>query len=124
MRYELPAGKHLLWASSEDKEFLNCDLKAGETYLVLVNIEMGAFKARIGLEPIGTDNPDFDRVKELVLKKAPVVTSESKIKETQQKLDERGFVENIMKRYESEWKNAANTKSISQDMFVPADKLQ
>ena len=66
MRYECPAGENLLWASSEDKEFLKCDLKAGETYIVLVNIEMGPFKARIGLERIGIDNPDFERVKELV----------------------------------------------------------
>jgi len=31
IRYECPAGENLLWVSSEDKEFLKCDLKAGET---------------------------------------------------------------------------------------------
>ncbi len=124
IRYECPAGENLLWASSEDKEFLKCDLKAGETYLVLVNIEMGAMKARIGLEPITIDNPDFDRVKELVLQKAPVVTPESKIKDTEKKLAAKGFVENIMKRYESEWKNAKNTQTISPDMFIPQEKLK
>lgn len=124
MRYELPAGEHLLWASSEDKEFLQCDLKANETYVVLVNIEMGAWKARIGLEPLTADNEDFDRMKALVLKKDPVVTPESKIKSTTAKLDKKGFVENIMMKYEAEWKDSGHTKVISQDMFIPKEMLQ
>lgn len=124
MRFEYPAGKHLFWASSEDKEFLNCDLKAGETYVVLVNIEMGAWKARIGLEPLLVTNEDFARAKEVIQSNAPIVTPEAKIKSTQKTLDERGFTEEMMKRYETEWKNAKNTKTISQDMFIPKDKLQ
>jgi len=123
MRYELPAGEHLLWASSEDKEVLKCDLKAGETYIVLVNIEMGAWKARIGLEPLTVDNEDFDRVKALVDKKEPVVTPEAKIVSTKKKLAKRGFIEHIMERYENEWKDARNTKTISSDMCIPKDKL-
>lgn len=124
MRYECPAGERLLWASSEDKEFLRCNLKAGETYIVLVNIEMGAWKARIGLEPITADHKVFERAKELVLAQKPVETPTDKIQSTQKKLEERGFIENIMKRYEAEWKNAKNTKVISEDMFIPKDKLK
>ena len=124
MRYECPGGEHLLWASSEDKEFLKCSLKAGETYVVLVNIEMGAWKARIGLEPLTIENQDFERAKELVHKQEPIVTSESLIQSTQKKLDDKGFIEDIMKRYESEWKNAKNTKTISADMFIPKEKLK
>jgi hypothetical protein len=124
MRYEVPTGDQLLWVSSEDKEFLRCNLKAGETYLVLVNIEMGAWKARVGLEPLTIDNPDFERAKELVLSKKPIVTSPELIKSTQKKLDDRGFVENIMVHYESEWKNSENTKTINPEMFIPKDKLK
>ena len=124
MRYECPAGEHLLWASSEDKEFLKCSLIAGETYVVLVNIEMGAWKARIGLEPLTIENGDFERAKELVNKNEPVVTTESVIQSTQKKLEDKGFIEDIMKRYENEWKNAKNTKTISADMFIPKEKLK
>lgn len=124
MRYECPAGENLLWASSEDKEFLYCNFKAGETYMVLVNIEMGAWKARVGLEPLTFENEDFEKAKALVYSKKPVVTSESKIQSTQKKLDDRGFIENIMERYENEWKNAQNTKIISADMFIPKEKLK
>ena len=124
MRYECSAGEHLLWVSSEDKEFLRCNLKAGETYMVLVNIEMGAWKARVGLEPLTTEHKVFERAKELVLTQKPVETPEEKIQSTQRKLKERGFIENILKRYENEWKNAQNTKVISADMFIPKDRLK
>lgn len=124
MRYEVPAGKHLLWASSENKEFLDCDLKAGETYLVLVNIQMGAWKARVDLEPITIDNKDFERVKELIMKKKPVYTSEKVIEKTEKKLDKKGFIPNILERYEKEWKENKNaTRQITQDMAIPKDKL-
>ena len=124
MRYECKAGENLLWASSENKEFLNCDLKAGGTYVVLVNIAMGIGKARVGLEPLTADNEDFERAKELVLSKKPVVTPESKINSTQKKLEDRGFFDEIMEKYENEWKNAKNTKTISKDMYIPEEKLK
>lgn len=124
MRYEVPAGKHLIWASSEGKEFLNCDLKAGETYLALVNVKMGFWKASLSLEPITTDNEDFERVKELILSKAPVTTSEEKIKSTQKKLEDRGFISNILDRYEKEWINEEVTKKITPEMSIPVDVLK
>jgi hypothetical protein len=124
MRYECPEGEQLLWASSEDKEFLKCDLKAGETYLVLVNIQMGAWKARVDLEPLTSESENFERAKSLVNKKAPIVTSQAIIQSTQKKLEKRGFVENIMEKYENEWKNAKNTKTISPEMYIPKAKLK
>lgn len=124
MRYECPPGKSLFWVSSEDKEFLDCDLEAGQTYVVLVNIEMGAWKANVGLEPITPENEDFPRVKELVKSEPPVITSPEKIKDTEAKLKERRFVENILERYESEWKNSKHTKKVTREMSIPADKLQ
>jgi len=124
MRYECPEGENLLWASSEDKEFLKCNFKAGETYIVLVNIEMGVWKARVGLEPITYDNENFARAKTLVNNKKPIITPESKIQSTQKKLNDRGFIKNIMTRYQNEWKNAGNTKEISRDMYIPKEKLK
>jgi len=123
MRYECAEGEHLFWASSEDKEFVKCDLKAGETYVILVNVEMGAWKARVGLEPLTTDNKDFERVKKLIAKKKPIITSDKKIKSTQAKLEKRGFIANIMARYEKDWKNKGNTKTMSADMFIPKNQL-
>ncbi len=124
MRFEFPAGKQLLWASSENKEFLDCDLKAGEIYIILVNVAMGAWKVRVGLEPVTADNPDFQRVKDVVQSQPPVVTPASTIQSTTAKLQEREFVQNIMFRYETEWKNSAITQKVTPEMFVPMELLK
>lgn len=124
MRFEYPAGKQLFWVSSEDKEFLDCDLQAGEIYIVLVNVEMGLVKARIGLEPILPANPDFLRVLEVVNSKPPIVTPDDLLAITTAKLHERGFIEEMMNRYNTEWKYASNNKVISPDMFVPFELLK
>ena len=124
IRYECPAGEQLIWASSENKEFLRCDFAAGETYMALVNVIMGGFKARVGLEPITVDNEDFERAKELINDKEAVVTSDSKIESTQKKLEDRGFIEEIMERYENDWKEASATKVVSADMFIPKENLE
>ena len=64
LRYECNPGENLLWASSENKEFLTADLKAGGTYIVMVNIAMGVGKARVDLEPVTPTNKDeFERAK-------------------------------------------------------------
>jgi hypothetical protein len=124
MRYECPAGKHLLWASSENKQFVECDLEAGKTYIILVNVSMGAWKAQLNLEPLTVDNEDFDRVKELIDSKAPIITSPEKIESTMKKLNDRGFIENIMEHYENEWKGTDRIKTLSADMFIPKERLQ
>ena len=124
IRYECPAGENLLWASTENKQFLTCDLMAGETYLVLVNVKMGGWKARLDLEPITTDNEDFDRVVELVRNEPPVVTPQEKLDKTTAKLRKKNFIPEMMRRYESEWKDSENNRYVTPDMFIPIDLLQ
>lgn len=80
LRYECDPGQNLFWASSENKEFITADLKEGGTYIVIVNIEMGAWKTRVGLAPVTVKDTElFERAKELNLKEAPDVKSEEKI---------------------------------------------
>jgi hypothetical protein len=124
MRYECPAGKNLLWASSEYKDFLNCDLKAGKTYIVVVNVVTGTLKPRVELEPISEENRNFKRAKKMIHKKEPIVTPLSLLSLTQEKLEGRGFIENILERYEKEWKNSSYTKVISPEDFIPIEKLK
>jgi hypothetical protein len=124
MRYECPAGENLLWASSENKEFLKCNLKAGGTYMVLVKVTAGAFRNGVGLEPITADHKKFKEVKKLVKRKKPVVTPESKIQSTTKILEEKDYVNHIMKRYEEEWQFTGDTDIITQEMAIPIELLQ
>jgi hypothetical protein len=122
MRYECDPGEQLLWASSENKEFLTADLKAGGTYIVIVDVIMGGWKAHVGLKPITVNDRElFERAKKLVMKKKPVVTSEEKIKKLNKKLED--FIPEMLSRYENEWKDKRNFRHISPDMAIPEDEL-
>jgi len=129
IRYEVEAGEHLFWASSENKQFVKANLEAGKTYIVLVNIKMGAWKAQLDLEPQdvadSAQEKELQRVIELVNSKAPIITPQSVIDKTTKKLKSRGFVENIMERYENEWQYKAKyVKIITANMFIPIEKLK
>lgn len=129
MRQEVEAGEHLFWASSENKQFVKANLEAGKSYIVLVNIKMGAWKAQVGLEPQNVKDPaqekELQRAIELINSKAPITTPQSLIDKTTNKLKVRGFVENIMYRYENEWKDKSNyVKILTADMFIPDEKLK
>ncbi|NOU45992.1 MAG: hypothetical protein HOO86_02910 [Bacteroidales bacterium] len=123
MRYECDPGQNLFWASSENKEFITADLKEGGTYLVVVNIEMGAWKARVGLAPVTIQETElFERAKELILEKAPVVTPEDKIQSMNVKLAD--FIPEKLDQYETEWKSTKFFEHISADMAIPAEYMK
>ena len=112
MRYECDPGEQLFWASSENKEFLTAELEAGKMYVAVVDVIMGAWKARVGLSPL--DNGDaetLERVKKLVNKVAPTVTPEKKVEKMNQKLEK--FIAEKLEMYESTWKSEKNFKHLS-----------
>lgn len=122
MRYECEPGEQLLWASSENKEFITADLKAGESYIVIVDIIMGGWKPRVGFTPITAEDGEiFDRAAALINKKKPIVTSEEKIKKMNTKLKK--FISEKLNTYEEKWKNEKNFKHISADMAIPKDAM-
>jgi len=123
MRYECDPGEQLLWASSENKEFITTNLKEGETYIVIVDVIMGFWKAHVGLTPISvSDTESFDRSKELINKKEPIVTPEAKIEEMNKKLKD--FIAEELKHYDEVTKHERNFKHISPDMAIPADAMK
>lgn len=121
MRYECEPGNHLLWASSENKEFITADLKAGGTYIVIVDIEMGIGKARVGLNPITAQATEvFARAKKLVYEKEPSITSQDKIDDMNIKLKD--FIAKKLNQYETTWKHEKNFPSIKpEDAISEAD---
>jgi hypothetical protein len=123
MRYELDPGEQLLWASSENREFITSELQAGGSYIVIVDVIMGGWKAHVGFTPISVNDTElFERAKKLIMKEAPVVTTEETIAKMNTKLAE--FIPKQLARYEQEWKNTKNFKHISPDMAVPADAMK
>jgi hypothetical protein len=122
-RYECDPGKQLLWASSENKEFIEADLKAGGIYVVMVENDMGAFVARVSLEPITAINSEeFLKIKAMVMKKAPVVTPQAKIDELNIRLKD--FIAEKLNMYNTEWKQKYPYSKITPDMAIPLESLK
>jgi hypothetical protein len=122
MRYECDPGEQLLWASSENKEFVTCDLKEGGSYVILVDVIMGGMKAHVGFNPITASDDQFDRAKELINSQPPVVTSQEKIDELNKKLAE--FIPEQLRKYNEIWKNEKNFKHVSADMAIPEEAMK
>jgi hypothetical protein len=121
MRYECDPGQNLFWVSTENKEFITADLKEGESYIVIVDVTMGVMKARVGLTPITEKDIEFERAKEIILSKDPIITPEEKIAKMNVQLTD--FINEKLTLYETEWKLTNNFKHISPEMAIPASAM-
>lgn len=124
LRYELPAGKQLLWASSQNRQFVDCDLKPGGTYLISSMHSPGFGKNHVKLFPVSVSDSNFEKCKQVVLKNKAITTSEEKKAEIELTLLERDFVNTILKQYNEELKFEKQTKTIIPEMAIPLNKLQ
>jgi len=51
-RYECAPGEHVFWARSENRSFVEADLRAGEIYVIEAVPIMGGLKAQVMLMPV------------------------------------------------------------------------
>jgi hypothetical protein len=121
MRYECDPGQQLLWASSENKDFVSGELKEGGSYIVIVDIIMGAMKAHVGLTPISASDKDFERCKKLIDKEQPVEIDAEKVAEKDKKLEK--FKTKELNHY-NEVKATKNFKTITAEMAIPTDLMK
>ena len=112
-RYELEPGKHLLWAKSENLDFMESDLKADAIYLIHVKPKMGGMKAAVRIEVVdASDVKLFEKVKKLISKKKPVKMNMKKAEKVTPKIKE--YLEKYEKRKSSDGED--KIKVLSADM--------
>lgn len=124
LRYELPAGKQLLWASSQNRQFLDCDLKSGGTYIISSMHSPGFGKNHVILSPVSISDSNFEKCKEVILKNKEIITSEKKKAALEKSFKEKDFINTTLKQYYDEHKYEKQTKIITRDMAIPINKLQ
>lgn len=117
MRYESEPGSHLFWASSENHEFMTAELKEGDTYVVVVNVEMGFAIARVDLTPIMPTDKAYERVKKLVDKKAPKINTEEEVNKRNGMRVE--YIRDKLQDYEGKLKIKRKYKHLSPEMAIP-----
>ncbi len=52
IRYECEPGRHLFWAKSENRDFIEAEVEAGKIYFIEAFVNMGAIKAGVDLQPV------------------------------------------------------------------------
>ena len=68
LRYECEPGEHLFWARSENRDYVQANLEAGEIYVIHVVPQMGGIKAGVRLVPINSPNYEMKKIQKLLTK--------------------------------------------------------
>jgi len=97
MRYECDPGEHLLWARSENRDFVKANLEAGKIYLVHVVPMMGAIKASVALMPINDAKYKTKQMRKLLSKRPPVTFTKSELSDLQNEM--KSVIERGMEKY-------------------------
>lgn len=80
IRYECEPGKHLFWARSENRDFVDSEVEAGKVYFLEAIVQMGAIKAGVKLDPVDPlDTKRMKRIKKLLDKKPALTFSEEEL---------------------------------------------
>ena len=89
VRLELDAGEQLIWAKSENLDFMEANLKAGAIYLIHVKPKMGGMKAAVRLEAVDTsDEKLMKKVNKLLSNKSPAKLNLKKAEKVTAKIGE------------------------------------
>ncbi len=124
MRYECDQGENLIWAISENKEFVTANFKEGGTYIIMVTVTSGMMKMNVKLTPISSnDGTDLDEAIKLVNKKKPVITPQKKIDRINKKFAKKHIPKNLA-YYEDKVSKGRRFSKITEDMAIAEGELE
>ena len=120
IRYECEPGKHLFWARSENRDFVEAEVEAGKIYFIEALVKMGAVKAGVELEPVDpSDTKKMEKILKLMGKKeSESFTAEELQKETERLGD---AITSGLQKYEEDKKKGKTNAQLNKNMFYPAN---
>lgn len=102
LKYECNEGKQLFWTTAENQEFLELDLKSGETYIIKANYSVGIFSSRVKLHFVLKGSDDYNFLKQKIIAKEPVNLTDDKIQK--KNIQQKDFILNSLEKYNSKKK--------------------
>ena len=113
-RIECKPGEHLIWAKSENLDFVQATFEAGKVYVIEAKPKMGGMKARVKLIPLNySDEKQVAKTVKLINKKAPFIYPEDKLKTSQSELEH--FIQESLVKFNTDKKDKEIIK-ITSDM--------
>jgi hypothetical protein len=122
MRYECDPGEHLFWASAENTDYMTSDIKAGGTYIVIVDVFFGG---HLGFHPITEKDKElFAQAKALINGNPPIITTEKVFLKKKEKHTK--SIPEKLKLYNEKYKidPEKNFKHITADMAILPDAMK
>ncbi len=121
MKYECDPGKHLFWARSENKSFVEANLKAGGIYLIDVLPTMGGLKAGVILIPVDKNNHRLKAIQKLVTKRESESFDGLKLNDLQNKMSK--VIVRGMKKYNRIKDKGGKVPQLTSEMTVNEEDL-
>ncbi|MFD2585795.1 hypothetical protein ACFSQJ_02565 [Croceitalea marina] len=120
LKYECSPGEHLFWAKSENKSFVEANLKSGGIYIIDVVPQMGGLKAGVKLVPVDKNNYKLKKIQKLLSKRESETFDETQ----RTKIKSGETVAKGMERYSKlKEKNSEKIGILSEDMTVNKEDL-
>ncbi|MEM6767282.1 MAG: hypothetical protein AAF655_20255 [Bacteroidota bacterium] len=98
LRYECEPGERLLWASCENRFFLEASLEANKIYLVEVDTSPGILAVRLHLRLVTDGDEQIGKIMKLLAKKEEKIHSPEEIAKWQDRWER--FINRGLARYE------------------------
>jgi hypothetical protein len=116
IRYECEPGKHLFWARSENRDFVEAEIQPGKIYFIEAIVKMGAVKAAVNLEPINPNDPD--RMKKII-KLLDKKTSQSFTSEelAAEEISLQDVIDRGLEKYNSDKEKGKSFPQLAKNMF-------
>lgn len=121
LKYECEPGEHLFWARSENKSFVEANLKAGGIYIIDVIPQMGGFKAAVKLVPVDIKDYKMKRIQKLISKRESETFEESELSEVQTDMAE--VIARGMEKYKELKEKSKNIAQLTAEMTVDENDL-
>ena len=123
LRIEFEPGTHLIWSADENKQFIQAELQAGETYIIKAILSVGGFAPTIWLTPVKFTNKElFEQTKAVILKKAPIMNLESDITKANIKLKSK--IERNLAANKAGEKGNIITYTLNKENIIPVEDLK
>lgn len=116
-RYECEPGRHLFWARSENRDFIEAEVDAGKIYFLEVIPQMGALKASVRLNAINpaTDEKAMKRILKLLEKRtAEPLLPDDPDANTEKTKD---IIQRGLEKYQQEKKEGKTMEQLEKTMY-------
>jgi hypothetical protein len=116
-RYECPPGKHVFWVSAENKAFIEADVKAGASYIIVIEPRAGASAAQVVLTPMHGRLKEFHKSKWIIMNKASVIELPETLEAENQRMA--NFIRNTLSGTDL----SAIQNKLTADMFIDVERM-